>query len=68
MRIKPQLWSRLVGFWYNFNIRKKMTDNQEQDELRDADSKAAETNSLGFTLGFVVVIFFVAIFLEEFFL
>ena len=45
-----------------------MTDNQEQDELRDADSKADETISLGFTLGFVVVIFSVAIFLEKFFL
>tara|TARA_B110000263_G_scaffold54491_1_gene45950 strand:- start:62 stop:229 length:168 start_codon:yes stop_codon:yes gene_type:complete len=53
MRIKPQLWSRLVGFWYNFNIRKKMTDNQEQDELRDADSKADDLLGLGIILGLV---------------
>ena len=46
-----------------------MTDNQEQDELRDADSKADDLLGLGIILGLVgVVVFLASISLDDFFL
>ena len=46
-----------------------MTDNQEQDELRDADSKADDLLALGKILVFMGVVgYFISIFLDDFFL
>ncbi|MDA7601781.1 hypothetical protein N8791_04485 [Gammaproteobacteria bacterium] len=46
-----------------------MTDNQEQDELRDADSKADDLLELGKILVFMGVVgYFISILLDDFFL
>lgn len=46
-----------------------MTDNQEQDELRDTDSKADDLLALGKILVFMGVVgYFISIFLDDFFL
>jgi len=46
-----------------------MTDNQEQDELRDADSKADDLLALGKILVFMGVVgYFISILLDDFFL
>ena len=39
-------------------IRKKMTDNNEQDDQRDADSKADAVAALGIILALVAIVVF----------
>ena len=45
-----------------------MTDNQEQDELRDTDSKADDLLALGKILVFMGMVgYFISILLDDFF-